>query len=98
VLKLLTLRKDINIVKKYTKALFDTSKGRLVYKEIQRELMFMLMLYHENSGIIHNIKVVNNSLKNVAELKYLELTLTNQICIHEENAIKIKECLLLFSS
>jgi hypothetical protein len=89
--------KGINIVKKYTKAVFDTSKGRLVYKEIQKELMFML--YHENSGRIHNIKMVNNSLKNVAEFKYLGLAVTKQNYVHEENYdIKIEGCLVLFSS
>jgi hypothetical protein len=41
---------DINtrIVKKYTKAVVDTPKGRLVNKYIQRELKFMFMLYNEN--------------------------------------------------
>jgi hypothetical protein len=56
---------DTRIVNKYTKAVFDTSKGRLFYKEMQRELQFMFMLYHENSGRIHNIKMANNFFKNV---------------------------------
>jgi hypothetical protein len=42
------------------------------------------MSHHQNAGKSHEVKIANKSLENVANLKILEMTSTNQICIHEE--------------
>jgi hypothetical protein len=44
----------------------------------------MLLSRHQNEGQNHNIKVPNRSFENVAYLKYLGMTLTNQKLIQEE--------------
>jgi hypothetical protein len=42
------------------------------------------MCHRQTTGHNHNIKVGNHSFENVAEFKYLGMTVTNQNCIHEE--------------
>jgi hypothetical protein len=44
----------------------------------------MLKSHHQNSGQNHDIKTVNGSFENVAKLKYLVTTVTNQNLIYEE--------------
>jgi hypothetical protein len=44
----------------------------------------MLLSHHQNAGQDHSIKIANRSLKNVAQLKYLGITITNQNLIREE--------------
>jgi hypothetical protein len=42
------------------------------------------MSCHQTAEQNHNINAVNKSLKNVANLKHLVMTVTNKYCIHEE--------------
>jgi hypothetical protein len=44
----------------------------------------MIMSYHPNSGQNQNIRIANESFKNVAKFRYLGTTLTNQNDIHDE--------------
>jgi hypothetical protein len=44
----------------------------------------MLLLRHQNAGQNYNIKIVNRYFENVAQLKYLETTVTNQNSIQHE--------------
>jgi hypothetical protein len=44
----------------------------------------MLLSCHQNAGQNRNIEIDNKSIKNVAQSKYVETTLTNQNLIQEE--------------
>jgi hypothetical protein len=44
----------------------------------------MLLSYHQNAGQNYDIKIANRCFENVAELRYLATTTTNQKSIQEE--------------
>jgi hypothetical protein len=44
----------------------------------------MLLSCHQNAGQNHDFKIPNRSFKNVTQLKYLGMIVTNQNFIHEE--------------
>jgi hypothetical protein len=52
----------------------------------------MLLSRHRNAGQNYNIKVNNRSFENVAQFKYLEMTVTNQNLIHEEIKRRLNLC------
>jgi hypothetical protein len=74
---------NIDTIKKNTEALLDASKE--VGLEVNPEkTKCMLMLRCQKIGQKHSIKVANRSFEDVAELKYLGTTLTDQNYMHKE--------------
>jgi hypothetical protein len=43
----------------------------------------MIMSHHPNSGQNQNIRIANESFENVANVKFLGMTLTNQNDVHD---------------
>jgi hypothetical protein len=87
---------NLDTIKKNTEALLDASKE--VGLEVNPEkTKCMLMSHSRKIGQRHSIKIVNRSFEDVAKFKYLGTTLTDQNCMHEEQA-KFGECLLPFGS
>jgi hypothetical protein len=73
----------IDIIKKNTETLIGASK-QVGLKVNAEKTMYMLLSRHQNAGQNHNIKIANRSSENVAQLKYLGMTVTNQNLIQEE--------------
>jgi ABC-type siderophore export system fused ATPase/permease subunit len=68
---------NIDTIKKNTETLIDASKE--VGLEINAEkTKYMLLSRHQKAGQNHNIKIGDRSLENVAQFKYLRMTVTNQ--------------------
>jgi hypothetical protein len=48
-----------------------------------------MMSHYQNVGQKHSIKLGNRSFEDVAKLKYLRITLTDQNCTHKEIKTRI---------
>jgi hypothetical protein len=48
------------------------------------EIKYMLLSHHQNTGQDYDIKIANRCFENVAQFKYLAMTITNQNLIQEE--------------
>jgi hypothetical protein len=74
---------SVNTTKENTETLLEASRD--IGLEINaKKTKYMIMSRHPNSGQNHNIRIANESFDNVATLKYLGTTLTNQNDIHDE--------------
>jgi hypothetical protein len=74
---------NINTIKENTEIFLEASRD--IGLEINAEKMkYMIMSHHLNSGQNQNIRVGNELFENVAKLKDLGMTLTNQNDIHDE--------------
>jgi hypothetical protein len=51
--------------------------------EIQKKIKNMLTYYTQNGGQYYNFEVFNKSFKHGEKFSYLEITITNQNCIHD---------------
>jgi hypothetical protein len=72
-----------NTIKEYTETLLGASRD--IGLEINAEkTKYMIMSPHPKSGQNQNIRIANEPFENVANFKYLGMTLTNQNDIHEE--------------
>jgi hypothetical protein len=74
---------NINTLKENKETLLEVSRdiGLGINAE---KTEYMIMSHHPNSGQNQNIRIANESFENVAKLKCLEMTLTNQNDIHDE--------------
>jgi hypothetical protein len=74
---------NICMVKKNTETLTDTNKEVGMEVNIEKT-KYMLLSHHQNAGQNHDMKIANRSSENVAQFKYLGMTITNQNLIQEE--------------
>jgi ribosomal protein S2 len=74
---------NIGAIKKNMGTLIDANKE--VDLEVNTEkTKYMLLSRHKNAGQNHDTKIANRSFENVAKLRYLGTTITNQNLIQEE--------------
>jgi hypothetical protein len=71
------LDENINTIKRNTGALLESIKktGLEVYAE---KTKYMVMLHHQNSGIYHNLRIINKYFENVTKFRYLGTAETNK--------------------
>jgi hypothetical protein len=75
---------DIDTIENNTETLSDSSKE--VGLEVNAEkTKYMLLSRHQNAEQNHDIKTADRSFKNVAQFKYLGMTVTNKNLIQEES-------------
>jgi hypothetical protein len=67
-------------IKKNTETLIDANKEVGKHRETKN----MLLSRHQNAGQNHDMKITNRSFENVAQFKYLGMTVINQNLIQEE--------------
>jgi hypothetical protein len=74
---------NIDTIKRNTEALLDASK-KVGLEVKQEKAKYMPMSCSQKIGQMYSIKIANRSFEGVAKFKYLETTLTDQNCVHEE--------------
>jgi hypothetical protein len=74
---------NIDTIKKKTRTLIDTSMEDGLEVNTERT-KYMLLSCHQNAGQKHDVNIANRSFENVAQFKYLGMTVKNQNWIQEE--------------
>jgi hypothetical protein len=74
---------NINTIRKNTKTLTDANNTATLAVNAEKT-KYMLLSHHQNGGQNHDIKTANRSFENVAQFKYMGMTVTNQNSIQEE--------------
>jgi hypothetical protein len=77
------LRDNKDTIKKNTETLIDASKEFGLEANAEKT-KYILLSRHQNVGQLHDIKIVSRFFENVAQLKYLATTVTDQNSIQEE--------------
>jgi hypothetical protein len=73
------LEDDIDIMAKNTETLIDASEEVVAeINEINRETKYMLLSRYQSAGQNRDMKIADRSFENVAQLKYLGTTVTDQ--------------------
>jgi hypothetical protein len=74
---------SVNTIKENSETLLEASRD--IGLEINAEkTKYTIMSHYPNSGQNQNIRIANESFRNVAKFKYLGATLTNENDIHNE--------------
>jgi hypothetical protein len=69
---------NIATIKKNTETLIDASREVAVEINLE-ETKYMLLACQQKAGQNRDVKIGNASFENVSQLKYLGMTVTNQI-------------------
>jgi hypothetical protein len=64
-------------LKKNIETRIDASK-EVDVQVIAKKTRYMLLSHHQDAGQNHNINIANRSFENVAQFRYLGMTVTNQ--------------------
>jgi hypothetical protein len=67
---------NTDTIKKHTETLTDASKEIGVEANMEKT-KYMLLSCHQNVGQNHDIKTANRCFENVAQFRYLRMTVTN---------------------
>jgi hypothetical protein len=73
---------SINTIKEYIESLIEASK--YVGLEINAEKTKCMIIFRHPNSKNEKIRIATESFENVAKLKYLETTITNQDYNHDE--------------
>jgi hypothetical protein len=79
---------NIDTIKKNTQTLTEASKEVGLEVNVEKP-KHMLLSHHQNAGQNHDIKMANRCFENVAQLKYLRMTVTDQNLIQEEIKMRL---------
>jgi hypothetical protein len=74
---------NIDTIKKNIETLIGTNK-EVGLEESREKTKYMLLSCHHNAGQNHNIQTAVRFFENVAQMKYLGTTITNQSLIQGE--------------
>jgi hypothetical protein len=88
---------NIDTIKKNTGTLADTGK-EVGIKVNAEKTKYMLLFHCHKVGQNHDIKIANRSFENVAQFRYLGMTVTNQNLIQEKIKRRLNSVQNLLSS